>query len=130
MLLLSLTTLMGCGLFGDDPAQEAVKPKARPSLVLVTLDTTRADRIGAYGYAQAHTPNLDKLASEGAIFDRAYAVVPLTTPSHSSMLTGLYPTRHGVRTNGDATLPQVPEQHFAENRACGVAGAQHQHVDG
>ncbi|MEY3213145.1 MAG: hypothetical protein RIT28_3626 [Pseudomonadota bacterium] len=106
MLILSLTTLMGCGLFSDDPAPEAVKPKARPSLVLVTLDTTRADRLGAYGYAQAHTPNLDKLAQEGAIFDRAYAVVPLTTPSHSSMLTGLYPTRHGVRTNGDATLPQ------------------------
>ena len=101
MLLLSLTTLMGCGLFGDEPAQEAVKPKARPSLVLVTLDTTRADRIGAYGYAQAHTPNLDKLAQEGARFDRAYAVVPLTMPYS--------PTAAALRSLPAPCLPSAPE---------------------
>ncbi len=101
MHLFSLTLLAGCGWF----EQPVAPPVARPSLVLVTLDTTRWDRIGAYGYDKARTPTLDRLAREGARFDRAYSVVPLTTPSHSSMLTGLYPTRHGVRTNGDATLP-------------------------
>lgn len=76
----------------------------KPSLVLVTLDTTRADHIGAYGYEGARTPTLDALAGEGLRLDRAYATVPLTTPSHASMMTGLYPTRHGIHTNGDAIL--------------------------
>ncbi len=89
------------------PAEAAVVAKAGsgPSLLLVTMDTTRADRIGAYGYADAHTPHIDKVAAEGVRFSRAYATVPLTTPSHASMLTGLYPTRHGVHNNGDAVLP-------------------------
>jgi arylsulfatase A-like enzyme/Flp pilus assembly protein TadD len=72
--------------------------------VLVTLDTTRADRIGAYGYANARTAAVDGFAQEGVRFARAYATVPLTTPSHASMLTGLYPARHGIHGNGDATL--------------------------
>ena len=95
-----------CGT-APEPASKAPPDAlgARPSLVLATLDTTRADRLGAYGYRGAHTPNLDRLASEGLRFEHAYAVVPLTTPAHSSILTGLYPTRHGVHTNGDAALP-------------------------
>jgi arylsulfatase A-like enzyme/Flp pilus assembly protein TadD len=84
------------------PAPDTSGP--RPSLVLITLDTTRADRLGAYGYPGAHTPTVDRLAQEGLRFERAYAVVPLTTPSHASMLTGLYPTRHGIHNNGDAIL--------------------------
>ncbi|MBX2802390.1 MAG: sulfatase-like hydrolase/transferase [Myxococcales bacterium] len=91
-----LGALLGCGRVEPPP----------PSLVLLTLDTTRADRLGAYGYMGAHTPNLDALALEGVRFESAYTVVPLTTPSHASMLTGLYPSRHGIRTNGDATLPE------------------------
>jgi len=75
--------------------------------VLLTLDTTRADRIGAYGYAGARTPTLDGLAAAGGRFTRAYATVPLTTPAHASILTGLYPTRHGVHGNGDAILPDA-----------------------
>ena len=80
-------------------------PAAKPSVLLVTLDTTRADAMGTYGHAGAKTPNFDALAAQGVRFDRAYATVPLTTPSHASMLTGLYPTRHGVHNNGDAILP-------------------------
>jgi arylsulfatase A-like enzyme/Tfp pilus assembly protein PilF len=68
------------------------------------MDTTRADRLGAYGHTAAGTPTIDGLAAEGTRFDRAYATVPLTTPSHASMLSGLYPTRHGIHTNGDAIL--------------------------
>ena len=85
------------------PAPQA--PAGAPSLVIITTDTTRADRIGAYGYAPAHTPAMDQLAREGVRFARAYATVPLTTPSHASMFTGVYPPRHGIRNNGDATLP-------------------------
>ncbi|MBI1852702.1 MAG: sulfatase [Planctomycetes bacterium] len=81
------------------------KPHATgPSLLLVTLDTVRADRLGCYGRASAATPILDRLAREGARFERAYAVAPLTLPSHASMLTGLYPNRHGLRDNGAAPL--------------------------
>jgi arylsulfatase A-like enzyme/Tfp pilus assembly protein PilF len=81
-------------------------PPSRPSLVLVTMDTTRRDRIGAYGYALAHTPNVDGFAAEGIRFDRAYATVPLTIPAHASMFTGVYPTKHGVHSNGDSVLPE------------------------
>ena len=84
----------------------ATPPPPRPSLVLVTLDTTRRDRIGAYGYAPAHTPNVDRFAAEGIRFDRAYSTVPLTIPAHGSIHTGVYPTKHGVHSNGDAVLPE------------------------
>lgn len=69
------------------------------SVLLVTLDTTRADRIGCYGRSDAGTPALDGLAARGARFDRALATVPITLPSHASLLTGSYPPHHGVRDN-------------------------------
>jgi arylsulfatase A-like enzyme/Tfp pilus assembly protein PilF len=70
------------------------------SLVLVTLDTTRADRIGAFGGTTVPTPNLDRLAREGTIALGASSQVPLTLPSHASILTGRYPASHGVHHNG------------------------------
>lgn len=76
------------------------------NVLLITLDTTRADRLGCYGYTPARTPVLDRLAQQGVLFERAYAPVPLTLPSHASMLTGLYPPEHSLRTNGQAALPQ------------------------
>lgn len=79
---------------------------AGPPILLITLDTTRADRIGAYGYADARTPVLDRLAARGILFEHAYAPVPLTLPSHASMLTGDYPAEHGLRTNGAGSLPE------------------------
>jgi arylsulfatase A-like enzyme/Tfp pilus assembly protein PilF len=68
------------------------------NLLLVTIDTLRADRVGVYGGGDA-TPNLDRIAAEGAFARNAYAQVPLTRPSHLSMFTGLYPFEHGVRQN-------------------------------
>ncbi|MEZ5289116.1 MAG: sulfatase-like hydrolase/transferase [Vicinamibacterales bacterium] len=68
-------------------------------LVLVTIDTLRADRLGAYGNRTVSTPHLDRLAAEGALAEHASAHVPLTRPSHISILTGLYPAEHGVRDN-------------------------------
>ncbi len=70
------------------------------NLLLVTFDTTRADRVGCYGYEAASTPVLDALAEEGALFERCIAPAPLTLPSHSTLLTGFQPYTHGARNNG------------------------------
>jgi arylsulfatase A-like enzyme/Flp pilus assembly protein TadD len=70
------------------------------NLVVVTLDTTRADRLGCYGFRGVDTPNIDALARDGIVFDHATATVPLTFPSHSSIFTGLVPPHHGVHDNG------------------------------
>ena len=82
-----------------------VRSPRRLNVLLITLDTTRADRLGCYGYSAAKTPVLDRLAQQGVLFERAYAPVPLTLPSHASMLTGLYPPEHGLRNNGQGALP-------------------------
>jgi arylsulfatase A-like enzyme len=78
-------------------------------VVLITLDTTRADRLGCYGYEKAATPNLDALAASGVRFEDATAAVPVTLPSHATMFTGTYPAEHGVRFNGMFKLPDAAE---------------------
>jgi arylsulfatase A-like enzyme/Flp pilus assembly protein TadD len=75
-----------------------------PNLVLVTLDTVRADHLGCYGDAAAVTPALDRLAAAGVRFAEASSAVPLTLPSHATLLSGLLPTRHGLRNNGAGAL--------------------------
>ena len=70
------------------------------NVVLITLDTLRADHLGTYGNDQVRTPNLDRLASEGVVFEQAMTSAPLTLPAHSSIFTGQFPPRHGVRDNG------------------------------
>jgi arylsulfatase A-like enzyme len=82
--------LLGCGSGGP------------PSIVLVTVDTLRADHVGAYAGEDRRTPHLDALAREGALFERASAPIPLTRPSHFSILTGLHPRAHGVLDNHTA----------------------------
>jgi arylsulfatase A-like enzyme/Flp pilus assembly protein TadD len=67
--------------------------------ILITVDTLRADRLECYGYRRIKTPNINQLAQEGILFSKAYAHVPLTLPSHWSILTGTYPLFHGVRDN-------------------------------
>ena len=76
----------------------------RPSVLLITLDTTRADHLSPYGYALADTPIYDRMAEEGVVYTRAYATCPLTIPSHSTIMTGRPPPSHGVRDNGDFIL--------------------------
>ena len=88
----------GCLGCGDGRPQVPAR-----SVLLITLDTTRQDALGAYA-AQARTPRLDRLAAEGVTYDAAYTVTPLTQPSHASMMTGLYPPRHGMRINGVGAL--------------------------
>ena len=113
LLPLCLLALAACdGAPEQPPADQApaAVPSAavteRPSVLLVTLDTLRADVLGCYGRPKADTPYLDRLASEGVRFSRAYTVTPLTIPAHSSMFTGLLPPRHGVRDNGDMFLDE------------------------
>lgn len=97
------------------PAPAAPPPQAtRPNLLLVTLDTTRRDRLGPYGFGLARTPTLDRLAREGARFDDHATVAPITLPAHISVHTGLLPPAHGVRDNGayalDDRVPTLAEQ--------------------
>jgi arylsulfatase A-like enzyme/Tfp pilus assembly protein PilF len=77
-----------------------------PNVFLVTIDTVRADRIGAYGYAKAATPVMDRLAREGVRFADATSQAPLTGPAHAALLTGLYPARIGVRDNATTPVPE------------------------
>ena len=113
--LLAATCLL-LGACGDSPQDRdlvpAVERTLRP-LVLVTLDTTRADRIGTFGGLDAlqrpATPNIDRFGRWGIAFDNAYAVAPITAVAHSSILTGWLPHQHGVRTNGLERLPSRAE---------------------
>ena len=70
--------------------------ESAPNVVLITIDTLRADHLGCYGYRQIKTPNIDGLAAGGTRFERAYTVVPVTLPSHTAMLTGTYPMLSGM----------------------------------
>lgn len=70
------------------------------NVLLISIDTLRADRLGSYGYASAQTPVMDALAARGIRFAQATTVAPLTLPAHTSLLTGTFPTFHGVRDNG------------------------------
>ena len=102
----------GCGwlglavLFcaGGGCISKTATPATRPDIVLVTIDTLRADRMGCYGDRQARTPNLDALAREGIRFETAVTPVPLTLPAHTSLLSGLQPYRHGVLDNAGFRL--------------------------
>ena len=99
-------------------------PRNGPSVVLVTIDTLRADHVGAYGAEFARTPVLDGLAAEGVRFETAIAATPITLPSHATLLTGTWPPRHGVRHNGtfrlDESLPTLAEQFQKAGYATGA----------
>jgi len=127
-LVIAIALLRGARV--SDPS---IKPLSRDidlagaNVLLITLDTTRADRIGSYGYAAAETPRLDALASEGVLFEDAVTPTAFTLPSHASIMTGLYPPFHGVRLNGGVALADV-QTTLAERLAgagyrCGAAVA-------
>ena len=97
-----LALVLGCG---DGSERAADSPTASPGsrelapIVLITLDTTRRDHLGCYGYFRDTTPHIDALAAQSVVFDRAVATMANTLPSHMSMMTGLYPHQHGVEWN-------------------------------
>lgn len=88
IFLLSLLSL-ACG-------QPKPGVKDRPNLLLISVDTLRSDRLSCYGYGRHTSPNIDRIAEEGVLFENAFSSSPKTTPSHISILTGLYPRTHNV----------------------------------
>jgi arylsulfatase A-like enzyme/cytochrome c-type biogenesis protein CcmH/NrfG len=96
-----VVSVVGC-------ARVAPKATTARNLVIITIDTLRADHVGPYGYARARTPTLDALARRGVVFDRAYSAAPITLTSHATLLTGRYPPGHGARDNGLHVSSTVP----------------------
>jgi len=96
-IALALAAVAGC-------RESATGPFPKAPIVLISIDTLRADRLPAYGYAKGRTPHLDALAREGVVFEDAISPCPLTLPAHASLMTGLWPPRHGVRDNQGFTL--------------------------
>jgi arylsulfatase A-like enzyme/Flp pilus assembly protein TadD len=90
-------------------AEQTPAPVRQPNVVVITVDTLRADRLGCYGFEPARTPNADALAARGVRAEHAIAAAPITLPSHASIFTGLYPPAHGVRDNGMYRLPEKVE---------------------
>jgi arylsulfatase A-like enzyme/Tfp pilus assembly protein PilF len=103
-------------------AQQIAQSQTRqkhPNVIFITVDTLRADHVGCYGSSQAHTPNIDALARDGVLFERAVSQVPLTWPSHAVMFTGTYPFQNGVQ---DFTGHGLPEQFRSVAQAFKQAG--------
>src|SRR3972149_8626805 len=75
-------------------------PRSQPNIVLITIDTLRADHLGSYGYPRPSSPSIDQLAESGVVFERALAAAPWTLPSMASLHTSLYPTEHGATDAG------------------------------
>jgi len=110
--LLCVLGILAAGAVAAANQSVAAKPVVRapgpPNIILVTLDTTRADRMGFLGSKRGLTPNLDELAKQSAVFTRAYAQVPVTTSSHATILTGTYPQFHQVSTFGALLAKDLP----------------------
>ena len=109
-----LPWVMSLGCWAQSSSRAPLESTARthPNVVLITLDTTRADRMGFLGSDRGLTPNLDVLSRQAVVFSRAFAQVPLTTPSHATILTGTYPQFSHVNYMGDPlgkSLPFLPE---------------------
>ncbi len=107
VLVLLLITLLAAGAFFLilQRGRSRVSRLSDANLLVITLDTSRYDRIGAAGYKTARTPRLDALAREGVWFENARSPVPLTLPAHTTIFTGAYPIRHRVRNNGNYLVP-------------------------
>ncbi len=121
-LFLSLVCVVACGKCGSDtqtqkpvpfpgnqPAAAAkVEAPATPNVVIITIDTLRADHLTVYGYEPDTSPKIRKLAKSGVVYENAFAAHTNTAPSHATMLTGAFPGTHGIRQNGMKLLPNIP----------------------
>jgi arylsulfatase A-like enzyme len=125
LLLVIIQVLGGCAwMAADNPAptpvaveEPAPPPTQRKNILLITMDTTRADHFATLGYPRVTAPNLEALAARSLVFEQAYAPSPVTLPSHVSILTGTAPTEHGVLTNvlrgGERFIPSEKLTSFA-----------------
>jgi arylsulfatase A-like enzyme len=106
------------------PVAKKEKPKFDPpNVILISLDTLRPDHLGCYGYGKETSPNLDRLAQQGVVFQKTWTQAPWTLPSHMSLFTSLPPSRHRVDSlnrvlpDETVTLPQVMQQHGYQTTA-------------
>ena len=107
LLVVALTTtLASCR--GGDPAPPAAHDVPRPNVVLISVDTLRADHLGTYRYARATSPNLDAFAQRGVVFERATSPTSWTLPAHASLLSGVSPYRHGAISEATRIRDDVP----------------------
>ncbi len=128
VLLAAVSVLIAWWQLRPEDVSRPRRGEAARNLLVFTFDTTRADHLSVYG-GGAEVPNLARLAEEGALFEQAFAPVPVTLPSHTSLFTGLYPAMHGMRNNGSFRLGEealtlaemLREQGF---RTAAVVGAQ------
>jgi choline-sulfatase len=119
-LLAALPLLAACGRGGPGESAAAVERFPGAPVVLISIDTLRSDHLPAYGYARVATPAIDALARDAILFERAYSHVPLTLPSHLTILSGQLPGHHGVRDN--VGYPFDPDRHPFLPRAFKAAG--------
>src|SRR5437867_4158738 len=98
VLVAGLLACSGC----DTPSEHRLR-----RIILISLDTTRADRLGCYGYGRATSPNLDRLAAESTLYEQAYAPSSWTLPSHASLFTGKYTSCHGAEYDPEGPLRLV-----------------------
>ena len=120
-LLLGLLLITGFGCRPEQAPTAEISQDTPANLLLISLDTVRADHLGIYGAQDANTPNLDRLGREGAVFTAASSAVPLTLPSHATLMTGLLPLHHGLRLNG---LGRLPESHTTLAETLSASGFQ------
>jgi arylsulfatase A-like enzyme len=113
--------MLACG--APMPAASPAPPPAARSVLLITIDTLRADRLGCYGDTAARTPRIDAQAAQGTLFERAFTPAPITLPAHASLFTGLIPPAHGVRGNGAFALAPGKPTVAEALRAHGLATA-------
>jgi choline-sulfatase len=116
-----MRTIIPIALFLAGCPQSAEPTDTRPSVLVITLDTLRADALGVYGNPAKPSPYIDSLAARGTRFSRAYTVTPLTIPAHSSLFTSLWPPRHGVQDNGDFFLAESADTLAERMSAAGYA---------
>ncbi len=114
--LATLTLMAGCSR-SETPSENSTG--STPNVILISIDTLRADHLSAYGYAKLQTPTLDRLAGQGVLFEQAISPVPLTLPAHASLLTGTLPLSHGIRDNTGFVLS---EKHTTLAQALGARG--------
>lgn len=109
--ILLIAAALGCSSSpSEDSAPAASEPgpsasRSQPNILLISIDTLRADRLSSYGYTGNSTPQIDWLATQGILFEQAFTPVPITLPAHASLLTGTLPIYHGVRENSGFVLP-------------------------
>ncbi len=124
LALLPAVLLLAAARPPDGEAQgRRPRQAARPNVVLITIDTLRADHLSGYGYRRRTSPDIDRLIAGGARFDQARTVEPLTNPSCTSMLTSMYPHEHGATRNGLRMRPNLPSLPRALDRAGYLTGA-------